>query len=142
MTGQWSTIFKELTAALIDAKKEYKHLKDTSTTRIRVLLVTKELLHYKVPLSDVDKTIWNITDEHPNIIYFCIETSRGLPIYSTTRYNIIQGEGAVGDFTTIEQFAKMPDERKDLVVRLLHTQIQDRFVKAGIIEEEGQQDES
>ncbi len=129
--SKWKVIFRQLNAALEEAKKKHKHLKDTSTMRVRVLLTTKDLLHYKIPFSKVAKKIWDVAEEFTNIVYFCIETSRGLPIYSTTRYNVIQGEGATGDFNTIEQFAEMPDERKDLVVRLLHTQIQDRFAKEG-----------
>jgi len=129
--NKWNVIFKELAEALIDAKKQYKHLKDTSATKVRILLANKELLHFKVSLSEVAKKIWDVAEEHHNIVYFCVETSRGLPIYNTTRYNLVQGEGAVGDLSTIEQFATMPDDRRDLVVRLLHAQIQDRFVKEG-----------
>lgn len=122
-------IFRELADALEEAKNKYKHLRDSSVTRISVLLTNKEILHYKTSFCDAAKKIWDVTEVYSNIVYFCVETSRGLPIYNTTLYNVIQGEGATGDFRTIEQFTRMPDERKDLVVRLLHLQIQDRLLK-------------
>jgi hypothetical protein len=126
---QWHVIFRELRDALSEAKKKHKHLKDSSTIRLRILLTNKEVMHYKVPLAEVERKIWDLAESHKNIIYICLETSRGLSVYSTTRYNIIQGEGARGETLTITQFARMPDDRRDLVVRLLHAQIQDRFVK-------------
>jgi len=127
--SKWTVIFRELREALAEAKKKYKHLKDSSTIRIRILLTSKEIQHYKAPLSEVEKKIWDLADEHSNIIYFCVETSRNLPIYSTTRYNLVQGEGSTGDPSIIKQFAEMTDERKDLLVRLLHSQIQDEITK-------------
>lgn len=134
--SKWTVIFRELQEALAEAKKKYKHLKDSSTIRIRILLANKELQHYKAPLSEVAKKIWDLADEYRSIVYFCVETSRNLPIYSTTRYNLIQGEGSTGDPNTIKQFAKMPDERKDLVVRLLHSQIQDEIIRESEVDDD------
>ncbi len=132
MAVTWHVIFRELHEALSEAKKKHKHLKDSSTIRLRVLLTNKEILHFKVPLSEVERKIWDLAEEHKNIIYVCLETSRGLSVYSTTRYNIIQGEGASGETLTITQFGRMADDRRDLVVRLLHAQIQDQYVKETI----------
>jgi len=124
---KWESIFRELKTALAEARQKYKHLTSSSIIRIRVLLANKDLQHYKVSFNDVGQKIWDLAEEYTNIVYFCVETSRSLPIYQTTRYNLLQGEGASGDENIIRQFSNMPNERRDLIIRLLLSQIRDEI---------------
>lgn len=121
---KWKVVFRELSQALEEAKKNHRY-KDTTNLVIKVLLSSGKGFKYKTKLSDTSKSLWHLTEKHGNIVKILVESVRGKGIYFHEIYRPERGEGSTGDEQTIPSFKELGDEDKSLKLRLITCQIQD-----------------
>ena len=131
---KWEVVFRELDEALQKVTAKYK---DKSQMNIIVFFSNKKSEHWKVPFKEIKEKVWKLSSEYKYAVALSIRTIRNTIIYEVVRYPLMngQGAGARGDSTTIELFNSLSDDDRDLVVRLIHSQIQDRFAMEAAYEQ-------
>lgn len=124
---KWDMVFRELDDALEKVSSKYK---PTSQMHVIAMQLNHSAERWRVPFKQIKQQIWTISSDYPNTAILSVRTIRNKVIYEVVRYPMLtgQGTGAGGDAVTIEKFSNLKDDDRELIVKLLHSQIQDRYV--------------